>query len=227
MRLRPKSFVVLLFALVLALNAPRSPAAGAPLPGLVHHVKRAVVIINSFDARGKLVSQGSGFFIERDLIVTNLHVVGGAARVEARTFDGPTFPVTGLRASDPRRDLALLQASIPADVDIATLKLADASPRPGEDIFVVSNPRGAEWQVTSGMAQALWQLPELGEMLPITAAISRGSSGGPVLNFAGRVVGIATMNLRRAEEFHLAVPGEHAAALRPEALRAFPLLLTE
>lgn len=227
MRLRPKSFVVLLFALVLALDAPRSPAAGAPLPGLVHHVKRAVVIINSFDARGKLVSQGSGFFIERDLIVTNLHVVGGAARVEARTFDGPTFPVTGLRASDPRRDLALLQASIPAGVDIATLKLAEASPRPGEDIFVVSNPRGAEWQVTSGMAQAPWQLPELGEMLPITAAISRGSSGGPVVNFAGRVVGIATMNLRRAKEFHLAVPGEHAAALRPESLRAFPLLLTE
>ncbi len=170
------------------------------------------------------MSQGSGFFVGRDRIVTNLHVVGHATRVEVRTFDGQTFAVEGLRAYDASRDLALLEVSVPARCKVATLELASVFPRPGEEIFVVSNPRGAEWQVSSGHALAPWKSQELGEMIPITAAVSRGSSGGPVVNSEGRVVGIATMNLKLTEVFHMAVPGECAAALRPSALLTFPLL---
>ena len=213
-------------ALALSLGAPRA-RAGEPASAIVDHVKRAVVVVNSFDARGKLLTQGSGFFVGRGRIVTNLHVVGTAARVEVRTFDGETFAVEGLRAYDPGRDLALLEASVPARSEVATLELAGARPLPGEEIFVVSNPRGAEWRVTSGHALAPWRLQEFGEMIPFTAAVSRGSSGGPVVNLEGRVVGIATMSFRRSGELHLAVPGECAAALRPEALHTFPLLPAE
>ena len=220
---RPKSFAVLSLVLAVALSAPRA-FAGEPVPGLVDHVKRAVVVVNSFDARGKLVAQGSGFFVGRERIVTNLHVVGTAARVEVRTFDGQTLSVEGVRAYDASRDLALLEADVPARTEVATLELEGALPRPGEEIFVVSNPRGAEWRVTNGHALAPWLLQELGEMIPFTAAVARGSSGGPVVNLEGRVVGIATMSLRRSRVFHLAVPGECAAALRPAALHTFPLL---
>lgn len=223
---RPRTFTAFVFVLALALSPSRA-RAGEPLPDLVSHVKRAVVIVNSFDGRGRLLAQGSGFFVGRERIVTNLHVVGTATRVEVKTFGGQTFAVEGVRAFDAKRDLALLEASVPATSEIAMLELAAASPRPGEEIFVVSNPRGAAWQVTSGLALAAWEFQELGAMLPFTAAVSRGSSGGPVVNLQGRVVGIATMSLRRAEEFHLAVPGECAAALRPEALLAFPLSSAE
>lgn len=223
MLLRPKSFATLLFALALALITPYARAS-EPLPGLINHVKRAVVVVNSFDERGKLVSQGSGFFIARDRIVTNLHVVGIAARVEVKTFDGETFAIEGLRAFDRGRDLALLQSATPAALEVTTLTLTNLLPHPGEEVFVVSNPRGSEWQVSSGHTLALWESQELGALLPITAAVSRGSSGGPVVNLHGHVVGIATLNIKRTEEFHLAVPGECAAALRPSALITFPLL---
>ena len=221
-----KSFVLIVLALALSLGALRT-RAGEPLGAIVNHVKRAVVVVNSFDARGRLLSQGSGFFVGRERIVTNLHVVGTAARVEVRTFEGQTLSVEGVRAYDSNRDLALLEADVSARTEVATLELAGVLPHPGEEIFVVSNPRGAEWRVTNGHALAPWLLQELGEMIPFTAAVSRGSSGGPVVNLEGRVVGIATMSLRRSREFHLAVPGECAAALRPAALHTFPLLPPE
>lgn len=215
-----------LIALALAFSAPRARGA-EPAADIVNHVKRAVVVVNSFDARGRLLTQGSGFFVGRALVVTNLHVVGTAARVEVRTFDGETYAVAGLRAYDPARDLALLEAAVPAPAQPPALRLADAPPRPSEEIFVVSHPRGAEWRVTRGRALAPWLSQELGEMIPFTAAVSRGSSGGPVLNLEGRVVGVATMSFSGPREFHLAVPGGCAAALRPEALRPFPLLAAD
>lgn len=223
---RRKRFALIVFALALTSGATLA-RAGEPVASVVDHVKRAVVVVNSFDGRGRLSAQGSGFFVGRGRVVTNLHVVGKAARVEVRTFEGETFAVEGLRAYDAARDLALLEAAVPARAEVTTLELAGVLPRPGEEIFVVSNPRGEGWRVTSGHALAPWWLQELGEMLPFTAAVARGSSGGPVVNFEGRVVGVATMSLRRASEFYLAVPGECAAALRPEALQTFPLLPAE
>lgn len=223
---RRKSFALTFLALALTLSAP-SVRAGGPAADLVNHVKRAVVVVNSFDARGRPVAQGSGFFVAPGRVFTNLHVVGTASRVELRTFEGETLAVEGLRAYDATRDLALLEAEGPTRSAFAALELAGAPARPGEEIFVVSHPRGAAWLVTSGRALAPWLSQELGEMLPFTAAVARGSSGGPVVNLEGRVVGVATMSLRRASEFYLAVPVECAAALRPAALRPFPLLPAE
>jgi S1-C subfamily serine protease len=216
---------LLALALVSAFAPP--PATDARTAGppsrLVEHVKRAVVVVNSYDERGRLLSQGSGFFVRQTQITTNLHVVGAAARVEVVTFGGRVCAVEGVVALDGRRDLALLQLGGAAE-GVRPLAFVESAPPAGEEVFVVSNPRGSLWEVSRGTTLAPREFPELGPLVPFTAAVARGSSGGPVVDLRGRVVGVATMGLLRASgEDFFAVPAEHAARLRPRALMPFPL----
>ncbi len=208
--------------LMFAPASSSATAASEPLPDTIQHVKRAVVIVNSFDERGRHISQGSGFFIASQGIVTNLHVVGRAARVEIKTFDGQTYPIEGVVAFSVQRDLALLQIDAQTS-EAESLSVEDSMPRAGEEIFVVSNPQGYTWQVSKGTTLALWDFQDIGELVRITASISQGSSGGPVVNLQGRVVGVATMNLKASEEFYFAIPCERIAQLRPGRLMPFPL----
>lgn len=217
----------LLAALVLvAALMPRAAAAASgadPLPDiLVEQVKRAVVVVNSYDERGRLLAHGSGFFTGRGQITTSLHVVGRAARVEVKTYAGETLGVEGLVALDSGRDLAVIRVEEAADV-VAPLVLAGAGPRAGEEVFVVSNPRGSPWEVSRGTALARRELPGLGQFVPITAPISSGSSGGPVVDLRGRVVAVAALARRGAQEQYFAVPCEHLTRLRSRTLMPFPL----
>ena len=100
MRLRRlKNRAALLTLALVAAVAPQPAIGGARTAGppvrLVDHVKRAVVVVNSYDERGRLLSQGSGFFVRQTQITTNLHVVGRAARVEVVTFGGRVRAVEG------------------------------------------------------------------------------------------------------------------------------------
>ncbi|HEV2705948.1 MAG TPA: serine protease [Pyrinomonadaceae bacterium] len=215
---------VFLAAALLCANAIDASAHAHPtLSDLVEHVKRAVVIVHAFDERGRPVAQGSGFFIAQNRVVTNLHVVGRAARVELLTFDGRPCHVAGALAYDAGRDLALLETAAPP-TDVTTLPVEASEPRAGEEIFVVSNPRDSgTWHVTHGTTLAPRNFQDLGRMVRITASISVGSSGGPVVNLQGRVVGVATMNLKASEESFFAVPGAPVRHLRPGPLMPFPL----
>lgn len=232
MRPHTKNLSATLAALIVLTAAAAGPARGveasaaggsSPLPApLVEQVKRAVVVVESYDDRGRLVAQGSGFFTGRGEVTTSLHVVGRATRVSVRTYAGETLSAHGLSALDARRDLALLSvAGPPADAE--PLPLADAPPRAGAEVFVVSNPRGSLWEVSRGTALGLRELEGLGLFVNITAPIYGGSSGGPVVDLRGRVVGVAALGLRSTREQYFAVPCDESARLRPRALMPFPL----
>jgi S1-C subfamily serine protease len=219
----------ILAALVLLFSLASNVGAGTKSEeahrALIMRVKRAVVILTTYDERGYLISQGSGFFVAPDRIITNAHVINTAARAQIETFDGHTFHAQGAVAIDEKRDLALLQIDAQAST-ATTLLIEDTIPAQGEEVFVVSNPRGSSWKVSSGAALATWNFQELGTLIRITAAISRGSSGGPVVNSEGRVVGIATMCLKRSEELYFAIPGKSISTLRLGTLMTFPLQRT-
>lgn len=209
----------------LPLNAHPAAHANAPAPSvevLLEHVKRAVVVVRSLDERGRVVSRGTGFFVRPGQIVTNLHVVGRAARVEVTTFDGRAHMVAGLVAASEARDLALLQAAEGCE-DVSTLAVEADAPRAGEEVFVVGNPQGRAWEVSRGQTLSLWESQDVGSLVRISARLGQGSSGSPVVNMRGRVVGVATMGLRTGEESFFAVPSEEAARLKPSRLRPFPL----
>ncbi|MBI4887243.1 MAG: trypsin-like peptidase domain-containing protein [Acidobacteria bacterium] len=134
---------------------------------------------------------GSGVVVDaHGLIVTNAHVVAGAHAVHVRTPDGDDVIATVI-GTDPDLDLALLRASDVRGLRPAPLGDSDRL-RVGDWVVAIGNPLGLHHTVTAGIVSAKARaLDDSGvEFLQTDAAISPGSSGGPLLNLAGAVVGI-------------------------------------
>lgn len=179
-------------------------------------LKRAVVIVTTYDDRGKPLLQGSGFFIDREQVVTNLHVLKGARQIRIETFQGTTTIVKSVLATNEKNDLALLGIG-QACPGSTVLELVAAAPIEGESIVVVSSPQGSRWKVTRGNVGMLWEFEGIGKRLQITAAIFPGSSGGPVLNERGQVIGIAALHADSADDLNFAVPVESLKDLQAHA----------
>ena len=175
-------------------------------------LKRAVVIVTTFDSRGKPLLQGSGFFIETDCVVTNMHVIKAASSIRISTFGGKTGTVKKVIAANEKTDLALLQ--VESSLADAVLQVEDTPPVEGDAIIVLGNPQGSPWKVTRGRIGPFWQFAGFSGRLQITAEIFRGSSGGPVVNEHGRVIGVAAMHLDGGYDLNFAVPAENLRAIQ-------------
>lgn len=183
------------------------------LPELVRLVKPSAVAIETFDAKGEKLSRGSGFFIDLDRIVTNRHVIEGAHRAEVHTSTGNVLAVKGVLAVDAEGDLAVLKVDPPSGV-IRPLPLEKTSPQEGESVVVIGNPLGLEGSVTNGIVSAVRDIPTFGRIIQITAAISAGSSGSPVVNLQGQVIGIATLQITGGQSVNFAIPSERISQLQ-------------
>ena len=183
------------------------------LPQLIARVQPAVVTIIVFDGSDRVIGYGSGFFINsRGDLVSNYHVLSRAARAEIKTFEGRRYPITQILAADPKLDLIKVTAALPAGPP-AYLSISPTRPRLGERVIVLGSPLGLDQTVSDGMVSGIRQLPGLGELVQISAPISPGSSGGPVLNVKGEVLGVARGFLSRGQNLNFAIPGNLILAL--------------
>jgi tetratricopeptide (TPR) repeat protein len=216
-----------IFRLVI-LTALFATAAAAQdyLPELVKRIKPSAVAIETFDSRSNLVSRGSGFFIASDKIITNKHVIERSARAEVHLFNGRKYPVKGVLAVDGEGDLALLQVDIPKEFAVA-LPIVRRVPLEGESIVVVGNPFGLEGSVSNGIVSAVREISGYGKIIQITAPISPGSSGSPVVNMLGQVIGVATLQAAEGQSLNFAVPSERISALKIGELQTFATLNSE
>ena len=196
------------------------------LPELVKRVKPSAVAIETFDARGNTLSRGSGFFITADRIITNRHVIERSARVDVHLLDGKKLPVRGVLAVDGEGDLALLQVDAPKPA-IPPLPVVSSVPQEGESIVVVGNPFGLEGSVSNGIVSAVREIAGYGRIIQITAPISPGSSGSPVVNMAGQVIGVATLQAAEGQSLNFAVPSERIAQLKVGELQTVASLTAE
>ena len=209
---------LLLLAAALLFSKPAS--AQESLPELVRRVKPSVVAIATYDAQGEALMTGSGFFVRPGQVVTNLHVIRGAQRIEIKTLDGKgkVFPVAGLFAVDEEGDLALLSVEMPPDRPRAS-ELAQVLPDEGEQIVVIGNPLKLEGSVTNGIVSAVREVPNVGKIIQITAPISHGNSGSPVFNMKGEVVGVVTVKVTNGQNINLAIGAARVTQLQPGRLR--------
>ena len=182
----------------------------------ITRLKSAVVIVTTYDDRGKPLLQGSGFFIESEEVVTNLHVINRASEIRVEAFDGSKSSVQAILATDEKSDLALMRVD-GRSFKSETLRIDATVPVEGEPITLISNPQGSHWKVTRGCIGLLWEFQGLGERLQITASILPGSSGGPVLNARGEVIGVAVMYLNSDEDLNFAIPVKRLKALQAQA----------
>lgn len=190
------------------------------LPELVRRVKPSVVSIATYDAAGEALLTGSGFFVDHGRVVTNLHVIRNAARVEVKTLEGKgrTYPIAGLLAADDEGDLALLSVEMPSD-RARPIELATALPDEGEPIFVIGNPLKLEGSVTNGIVSAVREVPNLGRIIQITAPISHGNSGSPVFNYKGEVLGVVTVKVTNGQNINLAIGSARVRDLHGDTVR--------
>ena len=203
------------------------PAAAQDyLPELVRRIKPSAVAIETFDAKGATLSRGSGFFISGDKVITNRHVIEKSSRVTVHLLDGKTYVARGVLALDGEGDLALLQIDAPQGAAYP-LSIEKIAPQEGESIVVVGNPFGLEGSVSNGIVSAVREIPGYGKIIQITAPISPGSSGSPVVNMRGQVIGVATLQAAEGQSLNFAVPSERIAQLKTGDLQTFSSLNTE
>ncbi len=175
----------------------------------------SVVTIVMQDSNNNMISQGSGFFVERDKVLTNFHVVREGAHGYIITGSGNT-PVTinRLLNGSEKIDLALLsvntQKGIPLDLDTSTtLEI-------GEDIYAVGSPLGYLSTFTNGIVSAIRKTMNR-DQIQISAPISHGSSGGPILNKKGKVIGVAVALVESGQNLNFAIPIKYYNELKTVA----------
>jgi len=151
---------------------------------------KAVVSILKYNKSGNLIGRGSGFIVRQDgVIITNYHVITNAADIRVRIKDD-TFRVQGLLHIDKENDIVVLKAEAK---DLAILKLGDSENTiVGEKVYAISNPDGNRNIISDGIFRAIREIPPKKKVLMTTANVSRGSSGGTLLNKNGEVIGIIT-----------------------------------
>ncbi|RXI96581.1 hypothetical protein DS745_23035 [Anaerobacillus alkaliphilus] len=163
---------------------------------IVH--EQSVVMIELYDEDGELYSQGSGFVVANQLIATNFHVISGGVRARAITSDGIVYELEGVVAYDDYYDMALLKSK--KQIGLPTLPLVKYSDvRRGENVVAFGSPLGLQNTVTTGIVSGKHSFEDdFGPavlVIQTTAPITFGSSGGPLVNMKGAVVGVNSFGL--------------------------------
>ncbi|HEY6866995.1 MAG TPA: trypsin-like peptidase domain-containing protein [Candidatus Eisenbacteria bacterium] len=185
-------------------------------PNFVTSVSRqipGVITLVTYDHKNRELSQGSGFVLTRDgLAASNFHVLQDAYRAEATLGDGRLYHVVRVHGFDVDRDLVVFQLGrskggrVERPSGLHALPLGGAAGlRIGDRIATISSPKGLANTVSDGLVSGIRD--EDGErLIQISAPISPGSSGGPVFDAEGRVVGIATLQMSEGQNLNFATP---------------------
>jgi hypothetical protein len=182
--LRVAALVWLIPVICFAQAAPQITAAD-----IYARAHSSVVVVIVADRNEKPIGQGSGFIVAKDRIVTNHHVVKGAADALVIFADGTSELVEGMAADSPTRDLAVLIVKTGSRLPLI---LGDEdSVRQGDPVYAMGAPRGLESSFTNGIVSGFRDLDDQFR-LQTTAPIAPGSSGGPLFNSSGRVIGVTT-----------------------------------
>jgi hypothetical protein len=181
-----------------SVSTPPSRKITGSLADVVAATERAVFLVYAIDASGNTIGQGTGFFIDPSGVgVSNHHVFEGGRFWVVRTLDGREYRVKNVLKQSAAQDHVVFDLQETGRYPY--LDIATTPPRKGEEIIVLGNPRGLESTVTRGIVSALRD-----PMIQIDAAISPGSSGSPVMNMQGEVIGIATLKINECENCNMA-----------------------
>ena len=181
----------------------------------------AAVYLEMADRDGHPLGAGSGFLVGQSQIATNFHIIAGAAKGTAQLAGKSTkYTIEGITATDEQHDLAILKVM---GLEGEPLPLGDSDAvEIGETVYVAGNPKGLEGTVSD---DTISNLHEEGakKRFQMTALILPGSSGGPVLNGSGEVIGISLITLEDGQNRNFAIPSNYLKELLARSGRSTPL----
>ena len=183
------------------------------IPQMVADVQQAVVTIRTFNPDMKPMGLGTGFFINNQgHLITNHHVLEGAYAATVKTQDGESYPVISVLADNETVDLIKLAVEIPA-AQRRWLQISETPPAIADQVVVVGSPLGLEQTVSEGIVSAIRDVPDVGTIFQFSAPISSGSSGSPVVNQYGQVVGIVSFQSRIGQNLNFALASDNLLKL--------------
>ena len=210
-------FICLVSILIFGANAVHAKT----VQQIAQKTFRSTVLLVMEDANGQPLSLGSGFFVRNGEIASNLHVVEGATRGYAKLVGQKTkYDIEGITAVDLERDLVLLKISASWS-EVLSLSNSDTV-QVGEPIYAVGNPQGLEGTFSQGIVSSIRKVGT-DKLLQITAPISPGSSGGPVLNGQGEVIGVSVATFRGGQNLNFAIPSNYLKTLLSKSGSVKPL----
>lgn len=172
---------------------------------IVPKIKDAVFTVYAEDEDGEVTGSGSGFFISSSGVgITNFHVLDGASGGKIKDINGKYYRIKYIVDYNPQYDL--IKFKVDNQAPTKYLQLASTPPLQGEQIISYSTPLGVfENTVSTGIVASIRKMVGYESVLQITAPISHGSSGSPVLNTRGQVVGVATFGYEEGQSLNFAV----------------------
>jgi hypothetical protein len=180
---------------------------------LVKQSSEAVVLIVVSNSAGQETALGSGFLISADgQIVTNYHVVKDSHSAIVKLSNGAFFPVNGIVASDPDKDLAIIK--VPGR-NLPFLQIGDMEGlHVGDHVVAIGSPLGLEGTVSDGIVSAIRDVPKA-KWIQTTAPVSSGNSGGPLLDMNNHVVGVITWGVKpySGQNLNFAAPADEIKVL--------------
>ena len=218
-----------LAALILGLGLAAAPALALTPAELFALVSPSVWRVQTLDADGLMLGQGSAVVVAPGLLVTNCHVLARARQVQVRRDGQAKATPARLSLWDVQRDLCQLEAAGLSAPFVALGSVADAAV--GQPAFAIGHPRGLDLTMSAGLVSSL-RRNGAGQLvlLQTSAAISGGSSGGGLFNEAGALLGLTTIAsiTGDAQNLNFAIPVDwikdlprrHAAARAAEAASA-------
>ena len=191
-----------LLTLAVPVFAAASLAAQGGAPMSLETIRKAVVTIHALDASGQAVASGTGFFVAPEgMVVTAAHVLTDAVGCSIELADGETMRCT-VAASDTSKDVMMLQV---AGTPPAMLRWgSSAAAKDGDEVSVVSNPLG---QLPGTLSKGIISASRVvrgNKLLQISAAISHGSSGAPLLNAKSQVIGVIRSTIESGQALNFA-----------------------
>ncbi len=150
---------------------------------------------------GDKYNLGSGFFLDNGKVVTNFHVVAGADRIQVITYDDTVYEVDQVLGYDENIDLALLKINSKNE----SLAENQEGITVGEPVYILGSPLGLTGTFADGMVSSSSRKIENVDYIQVTAPMSPGNSGGPLLNTYGEVMGINTWQYADGQNLNFSI----------------------
>jgi hypothetical protein len=184
-------------------SEPTANSVRGPASRILQASRGAIVQIIPFAKEGKRRDCATGFFVSADgVVVTAAHAVQGSRDIFVKISNGAEFSVEAISAVDTGADIAILKVS---GTGLPTLKLADSDKiTAGENVIAIGNPLGFENSVSTGVVSGVFARGDH-RVIHTTAPLSQGSSGSPLFNEMGEVVGIVTGSVAGAQNMNRAI----------------------